>query len=138
MSTITIEKFYQEHLWIIGTNAIENANIDAWEAAVRAYIQHFQNANDRFLIYDLSAVPKLGFTTYMRERVTALAKDNPAAVGRVGIVMNINPTLLFIFEPFVRLTGSRYQPHLHVRFFNQRQEAFQWVVAGLPAHLKIE
>jgi hypothetical protein len=137
MSLITIEKYYQDYLWILATESIENAHIDAWEAAVRAYIQHFNHADNRYLIYDLTAVPKVGFTNYMRERVTALAKDNPKAIGRVGIVMNINPTLLFIFEPFVRLTGSRYQPHLQVRFFNQRQEAFQWVAAALPEKLRL-
>ncbi|MBC8170278.1 MAG: hypothetical protein H7X77_01340 [Anaerolineae bacterium] len=134
--TVTIEKLYQDWVWVIQGYSIKPASVDAWEAAVRAYIQHVNHAPERYLVYDLLPVENLGFTSYMRQRTTTLAQDNRDAMGRVAVVMNINPMLRYVFEPFFRLTGSRLQPHLDVRLFGNRDEAVNWVASSLPEAIK--
>lgn len=134
--TISIEKFYQDWLWVIQGNSIKPASVDAWEAAVRSYIQHVNNAPERYLVYDLLQVENLGFTSYMRQRSTALALDNRDATGRVAVVIDMNPMLRYIFEPFFRLTGSRLQPKLDVRLFGNREDAMVWVAEILPESIK--
>jgi hypothetical protein len=130
MSNVIIEKLYQDQVWVIKVTSTEDASVDAWERAVRAYFQH--GRNNRYLIYDLSGVEKISLTPYMQQRIVKLAQDNPAAVGRVAVIMNISAMLLYVFEPFARLTVRRIQPDLEVKFFHQRQAALDWVTAILP------
>ena len=102
-----------------------------WEQAVRSYIAEFNNASERYLVYDTTPIPNLGFTNYLQQRATALAKDNRDAKGRVAIVLRIHATVLYFFDIFVRVTGSRIQPNLEVKFFSQREPAVAWVEVAL-------
>lgn len=135
MTQVTIEKLQQERLWIIRLYSNDDASVDAWEQAVRAYLQHVQYRNERYLIYDLSAVEKISLTPYLQQRIVKLAYDNPQATGRVGIVMHISPMLLYVFEPFTRLMVKRIQPNLQVKFFHLLQPALDWVLEILPDEL---
>lgn len=130
---IAIEKLHDEKLWIIQAFSMEPSTVDAWESAVRSYIQSVSPSTDRFLVYDLTPIAKLGFTSYMRQRTTALAKDNGDATGCVAIILNLNPTIRYLFEPFLRFTGARLQPNLTVKLFGERQAAIDWVSETLKA-----
>ena len=131
VETITIEKLHQERLWVITLHDGSRKGVDMWEQAVRSYIAEFQNAPERYLVYDTSPIPNLGFTTYLQQRATVLAKDNRDAKGRVAIVLRLHATVLYFFDVFVRITGSRLQPNLEVKFFSQREPAVAWVEAAL-------
>jgi hypothetical protein len=134
--TVKIEKFHQDRLWVIQAFSIERPSVDGWEAAVREYIQHV-NAPERYLVYDLTPIASLGFTMYMRQRTTALAKDNREATGRVAIAMSLSPIYRHVFEPFIRFTGRQLQPRLTVKLFGSRTEAIDWVASSLPAEAKM-
>lgn len=128
---ITIEKLHQDCMWVITLHDGSRNGVDAWEQAVRSYIAEFHNAPERYLVYDTSPIPNLGFTTYLQQRATVLAKDNRDAKGRVAIVLRIPATVLYFFDIFVRITGARIQPYLEVKFFTQRESAVAWVEAAL-------
>ena len=129
--SVVIEKLHQDRLWVITLHDGSRRGVDAWEQAVRRYIAEFQNAPERYLVYDTSPIPNLGFTNYLQQRATVLAKDNRDATGRVAIVLRIHSTILYFFDAFVRITGSYIQPHLEVKFFSQREPAVEWVEAVL-------
>lgn len=132
---VIVEKFYQEHVWVIKAFSIEPASVDAWEKIVRAYIAHMKGPM-RYLVYDLTPIARPGLTVYMNKRVTALAHDNRDACGRVGIALNLNPTVRYVFEPFIRFTAIQTQPKVDARLFHTRDEAINWVVESLPPEIK--
>jgi hypothetical protein len=134
-SLIQVEKLYQDYVWITQTHSIDTASVDAWEAVVREYISHI-NAPHRYMVYDLTAIPRPGVTIYMNRRVTALSRENPDAFGRVGIALNLNPTVRYVFEPFIRFASSQFQPALSIRLFPSRETALDWVVEALPAEIR--
>lgn len=133
---IKIEKLFHERLWVIQALTNESATVDAWETAVRAYIQRFGSAPERYLVYDLQPIEKLSFTPYMRQRATVLAQDNREATGRVAVVVNYNPLQRYIFDQFIYFIGTRLQPHLSVKLFGDRMEAINWVAHILPVEFK--
>jgi hypothetical protein len=72
----------------------------------------------------------------MRQRATALAKDNRQASGRVALVVKGSPALTYIFDLFLRYTSRQIQPRLDVKLFNDRDKAIEWVKAILPPEPK--
>lgn len=130
---LQVEKLFDERLWILTMNENSRQAVDAWEATDRDYNRHM-NSPQRYLIYDITAVPRMSFTGYMRERTTILAKENRAAVGRVALVARIPTTLRYIIDLFVQYTNRHVQPKVEVRFFAEREEAVGWVSAILPAN----
>lgn len=132
---VTVEKLYQDYVWVIQAFSIEAATVDAWEAVVRDYIKHM-NSPKRYLVYDLTPISRPGLTLYMNKRVTALAQDNRDADGRVSIALNLNPTIRYVFEPFIRITAIRQQANLDVKLFGTRDQAINWVVESLPQAIK--
>ncbi len=132
MLNIQIEKLYQDQLWVITLPTFEKRHVDQWEATVRAYFQHMNYRDERYLVYDATPVEHLRMTPYMQQRVAKLAEANPKAVGRVAVVMPLSPMLLYVFEPFGRYRIKAIQPNLDVRFFSQRQAAIEWVAKILP------
>lgn len=133
---VKIDKLYRERLWVIQALVNDPAAVDAWEAAVRAYIHQFNDAPERYLVYDLQPVEKILFTPYMRHRATALAEDNREATGRVAVVVNYNPLQRYIFDQFIYFVGTRLQPRLSVKLFSDRSEAIEWVAQVVPAEFK--
>jgi len=132
---VTLEKYYQDYVWSIKAFSIEPASVDAWETIVRAYIKHMKGP-DRYLVYDLTPIARPGLTVYMNKRITALAHDNRDAAGRVGIALNLNPTVRYVFEPFIRFTSIQVQPKVDARLFSACQQAIDWVVDSLPPEIK--
>lgn len=132
---VTVEKLYQEHVWVIKAFSIEPSSVDAWEKIVREYIKHMDGPQ-RYLVYDLTPIARPGLTVYMNRRVTALAYDNRDAAGRVGIALNLNPTVRYVFEPFIRFTSVQLQPKLDARLFHTHNDAMNWVVDSLPSEIK--
>lgn len=130
---ISIEKLYDERMWIITLHQGNREGVDAWEQSVRDYIAEFQNAPERYLVYDTTLIRNLGFTRYLQERATVLAKDNPEATGRVALVLNIPAVIASFFDMFIRVIGSRIQPHLDVKIFSKRDDAVAWVSAIVPS-----
>lgn len=129
---VTIEKLYQDRLWIIHIHEFSRAAVDAWEAAVREYIAMYNNAPERYLIYDVANLSNMAFTVYLRERAIVLAQDNREACGRVAIVTRAPNTIVYIFDIFIRFTGKLLQPALDVKLFGSYEEALGWVSAILP------
>ena len=129
---VQLEKLHEGRLWIITLHEGSRAGVDAWERTVRQYIAEAQGKTERYLIYDTSPIPDLGFTNYLQQRATVLAQDNRDATGRVALVLRLPPTVLYFFDIFVKLTGRRLQPNLEVKFFSQREEALKWVSEILP------
>jgi hypothetical protein len=74
---------------------------------------------------------------YMRQRTTALAKDNRDATGRVAIAMTLSPVYRHVFEPFIRFTGRQLQPKLVVKLFGNRADAVEWVASGMPTEINV-
>jgi hypothetical protein len=138
--SIRIEKFHADKLWVISLFEGNRAGVDKWEQAVRSYwddakSKHGENkrlASSRYLVYDTTQIPNLGFTNYLQQRASIMAREDGEATGRVALVMRIPPTILYFFDVFVRLTGSRMQPHLEVKFFSERDAAIAWVSASVP------
>lgn len=128
---LTVEKLYQERLWILTMRASTREVVDAWETTVRAYNDHM-NSPQRYLIYDTSSVPRMSFTGYMRERATVLAKENGDAVGRVALVARIPFTIRYIIDLFIQYTNRRVQPGIEARVFATREDALKWVLEILP------
>lgn len=132
---VQIEKLHSNRLWVITLTDGSRAGVDAWEQSVRNYIAEYQNRPERYLVYDTSSIQNLGFTRYLQERATVLAKDNRDATGRVALVFRLHPTILYFFDTFVRLTGNRIQPNLDVKYFSAREDAIGWVEEILPEHV---
>jgi len=132
---IHVEKYYQDYVWVTQTYSMDTASVDAWEAVVRDYIAHI-NSPHRYMVYDTTAIPHPGVTLYMNRRVTTLSRENPDAHGRVAIALNLNPTVRYVFEPFIRFASSQFQPALSIRLFPSRDEAMHWVVEGLPSEIR--
>ena len=137
---ISIEKLHAGRMWVISLYEGNRGAVDSWEKAVRSYwddakAKYGENkalASARYLIYDTTQIPHLGFTNYLQQRATIMAKEDGEARGRVALVLRIPPTILYFFDVFVRMTGSRMQPHLEVKFFSQREDAIAWVSAVVP------
>lgn len=138
LDVLTVEKLYQERLWILTLQEKSPRAVDAWEAAVRAYIQHVNNAPERYLVYDMLHAPGINFSTYSRERSMVLAKDNPDATGRVALVLPASPAVTYIYNLFLRYTGKQLQPGLEVKIFTDRDRALTWVLEVLPQRFKSE
>lgn len=132
MEILTVEKFYDDKLWVITVHESNRAAVDAWEACVRDYIATVPEGNERFLVYDTTVAMGFGLTTYLQNRATALAKDNREATGRIAIVLNISSTVMYLIESFLKWTGSRIQPDLDVKLFQDRTVAIEWVSEIIP------
>jgi hypothetical protein len=133
---LVVEKLHQDRMWVITMYDGSRKAVDEWEKTVRAYIAEFDNAPERYLVYDTTGILNLGFTNYLQQRATVLAKDNWEATGRVGIVLRIPQTILYFFDRFVRLSSSYIQPYLEVKLFSERAAAIEWVAAGVPENNK--
>jgi hypothetical protein len=137
---IRIEKFFADKMWVITLFEGNRLGVDTWEQAVRSYWDEAKSkygenkrlASSRYLVYDTTAIANLGFTNYLQQRASIMAREDGEATGRVALVMRIPPTILYFFDVFVRLTGSRMQPHLEVKFFSEREAAIEWVSASVP------
>ena len=133
MELIEVEKLYNDRLWVIKVNENSRTAVDAWEACVREYMATIPIGTERYLVYDTADILSFGFTTYLQNRATVLANDNPDATGRIAIVLNLPATIRYLIESFMEWTGSRIQPDLTVKFFGSRDEAIQWVAEIIPA-----
>lgn len=129
---VKVEKLYDERVWILTMLDNSRQTVDEWEATVRQYNDHMRS-QERYLIYDTAAISRMSFTGYMRERSTALAKENSAAVGRVALVARIPSTIRYIIDLFIQFTNRRIQPGIEARVFATRDEALKWVLEILPA-----
>ena len=133
MEMINLEKYYNDRLWVIIVQKSDRAAVDAWEACVRKYIATVSTEKkELYLVYDTTGILNFGFTTYLQNRATILAKDNRDVTGRVGIVVNLPTTIRYIMDSFMKWTGARVQPHLTVEFFKSRDEAIAWVAEVIP------
>lgn len=132
MELIQVDKLYDDRLWVITVQTNSRAAVDAWEACVRDYMATIPTSNERYLIYDTTHALSFGFTTYLQNRATALAKDNPDATGRVAIILNLPGTIRYLIDSYMKWTGSRIQPDLSVKFYSDRDEAIAWVAEIIP------
>jgi hypothetical protein len=135
MEAIQVEKLYDDRLWIITVQKGDRSAVDAWEACVREYIATVSTSTELYLVYDTTGILNFGFTTYLQNRATVLAKDNRDVTGRVAIVVNLPMTIRYIIDSFMKWTGSRLQPHLTVRFYKNRDEAIAWVAEIIPENV---
>jgi hypothetical protein len=78
-------------------------------------------------VYDAIAIKNLTFDSYLRQRATELAEDDPEATGRVAIVVSVMPGARHIFQLFLWLVGRSTQPNLSVHIFDKRGAAIVWV-----------
>jgi len=129
---VTIEKRHHDHLWILTFTEATPAAVDMWEQTVRSYIAFFNDASDRYLVYDTTRIPNFGFSSYLRQRATILAQDNPDATGRVAVVLHLPILITNLFDFFIRYTGRRLQPRLEVKLFASREKAIAWVEQIIP------
>ena len=118
-------------MWVITVLTSDRSAVDAWETCVREYIAINPSSNERHLVYDTTGILDLGFTSYLQNRATALAKDNRDATGRVAIVLNLSTTIRYLFDSYMKWIGSRLQPNLVVQFYKDRDEAIAWVADGI-------
>jgi len=132
MEPIKLEKLYDDRLWVIIVQQSDRSAVDAWEACVRDYMATIPIENERYLVYDTTGILSFGFTNYLQNRATALAKDNPDATGRIAIVLNLPGTIRYLIDSYMKWTGSRIQPHLEVKFYENRADAIQWVAEIIP------
>lgn len=128
---VTVEKLYDERLWILTLHENSQVAVDEWEKIVRDYIRHMHSPK-RYLIYDVSSIPRISFTAYMRERAIVLAKANPEADGRVAMVADVPAAIRYVFDLFLQYTNRQLQPKITVRVFATRDEALNWVLETLP------
>lgn len=127
-----IEVEQHGQLWILSSNDVRDATVDAWYATVQAYHAAVAPSNERYLIYDISAVPNASLTPYIRQRVAELADRDRRATGRVAIVIKASSFVVNVFEIFTALTMRRLQPRLRIGFFAERDAAQAWVEEGMP------
>lgn len=127
-----VQVVQHDNLWILSSNDISNATVDAWYATVRAYQAAVAPSNERYLIYDISAVPNASLTPYIRQRVAELADRDRRATGRIAIVIKASSFVVNVFEIFTALTMRRLQPRLQVGFFAELDAARAWVEEGMP------
>jgi hypothetical protein len=140
--SIRIEKLHSDRLWVITLFEGNRLGVDTWEQAVRSYWSEANSnygenkrlASSRYLVYDTTHIANLGFTNYLQQRASIMAREDGEVTGRVALVIRIPPTILYFFDVFVKLTGSRMQPHLEVKFFSEREDAVNWVSEVVPAN----
>jgi len=132
MSAISLEKRYDDKLWIISILEGNKSAVDAWEACVREYMNTVPASTERYLVYDTTGVLNFSFTSYLQNRATALAKDNRDATGRVALVINLPITVRSLMDSYMKWIGARLQPRLTVQFYQDRDDAIAWVAEAIP------
>lgn len=130
---VSIEKLFNDKMWIVTLHQGNRETVDAWEQTVRQYIAAVNNAPERYLVYDTTPIQNLGFTRYLQQRAIVLASDNREATGRVGIALAVPSMIASFFDIFVGTIGTRLQPELSVKIFSQREEAANWVSEIVPS-----
>jgi len=138
MAIVEVDKLYDDRLWVITVHENSRQAVDAWEACVREYMATIPTATERYLIYDTTNALSFGFTSYLQNRATALARDNPDATGRVAIVLNLPGTIRYLIDSYMKWTGSRLQPDLTVKFYADRDEAIAWVAEIIPSNEDVQ
>lgn len=128
---VTVERLHNNKMWIITFTTLSREMIDIWVDHVRDYRTQ-QEGTQRYLVYDVSPIKNMGFTNYLRQRSKQLTEEDRDAVGRVAIVIAVNPMVRYLFQMFVEVISQRTQPNLGIKIFNDRHQGIDWVEEGLP------
>jgi hypothetical protein len=124
---LSVESRHDDRMRILTFTQYSTEIVDAWADQIRAYRALQVGTTARFLVYDAIAIKNLTFDSYLRQRATELAEDDPEATGRVAIVVSVMPGARHIFQLFLWLVGRSTQPNLSVHIFDKRGAAIVWV-----------
>lgn len=104
--------------------------VDVWHETITDYA-HQRTDNRHFIMYDLSKLKNFQLTPYLREQLTATAKQNSDVIGRCAVILPHNPLIRMIIQLFVRRDTARLQPNLTTKVYGKRDLGLAWIQQAL-------